>query len=309
MALSDTAPSSLALDDQGYVYVGTGTGRLLKLSLPTGQQPSIIWQIQTDSAIIGSPVIDANGILYVGSVDSKLYAVDIQTGNVKWTFSTSSAIQSISGIQATPGAIRSTPVISNAGIIYFGDDAGNVFALDSNKTVQWWYGVQGGISAPLLYDNNDSTLYIGTLGHQVIALYAGSTSLSKTSVSQQTMKTPKWSTFQGNNQRTGISSSLLGVTGIQNMKNNTPKSFALSQNFPNPFNPTTTISFTLPSHLFVSLKIIDLLGREVSTIVSEEMPAGSYLRTWNATNMSSGIYFYRLHAGAFNETKKLILLR
>jgi photosystem II stability/assembly factor-like uncharacterized protein len=85
--------------------------------------------------------------------------------------------------------------------------------------------------------------------------------------------------------------------------------FKLYNNYPNPFNPSTTISFNLPSKSFVSLKVFDLLGREVATIVSEEMSVGSYSRQWNAANMSSGIYFYRLQAGSFTETKKLVLLR
>ena len=88
-----------------------------------------------------------------------------------------------------------------------------------------------------------------------------------------------------------------------------PKRFTLSQNYPNPFNPTTTISYELPKESFVSLKVFDLLGREVTTLVSEEMSAGSYSRQWNATNIPSGIYFYRLQAGSFCETKKLVLLK
>lgn len=88
-----------------------------------------------------------------------------------------------------------------------------------------------------------------------------------------------------------------------------PASFVLSQNYPNPFNPITTISFDLPSRLLVSLKVFDLLGKEVSTIVSGELEAGSYTRQWNAADIPSGVYFYRLQAGGFNETKKLILLK
>jgi Putative multicopper oxidases len=99
-----------------------------------------------------------------------------------------------------------------------------------------------------------------------------------------------------------------GPSGITDRKI-VPGRFSLGQNFPNPFNPTTTISFALPSRSFVSLKVFDLLGREVATIVSEEMSAGSYSKQWNAANISSGIYFYRLQAGSFTETKKLVLLR
>jgi hypothetical protein len=88
-----------------------------------------------------------------------------------------------------------------------------------------------------------------------------------------------------------------------------PKEFALYPNYPNPFNPSTTISFSLPSRSFVTLKIFDVMGREVSTIVSEEIAAGSYQRQWNASGFPSGVYFYRLQAGAYTETKRLVLVR
>jgi lysophospholipase L1-like esterase len=98
-------------------------------------------------------------------------------------------------------------------------------------------------------------------------------------------------------------------TGMNEKSENLPNTFSLLQNYPNPFNPTTTISFGLPVKSYVSLKIFDSLGREAATIVSKEMSAGSHSKEWNASNMSSGIYFYRLQAGSFTETKKLVLLR
>ncbi len=85
--------------------------------------------------------------------------------------------------------------------------------------------------------------------------------------------------------------------------------FALGSNFPNPFNPATTFSFSLPSTSFVSLKVFDALGREVSVVVSEELSAGAHARQWDAAGLPSGMYFYRLQAGSFTETKKLLLLR
>jgi photosystem II stability/assembly factor-like uncharacterized protein len=89
----------------------------------------------------------------------------------------------------------------------------------------------------------------------------------------------------------------------------TPKQFSLHQNFPNPFNPMTTFAFELPKSSFVSLRIIDVLGKEVATLVSQELFAGKHEVQWDATGNSSGIYFYRLQAGTFSETKKLIVLR
>jgi hypothetical protein len=99
------------------------------------------------------------------------------------------------------------------------------------------------------------------------------------------------------------------VTGVEKLQTDLPTHFYLDQNYPNPFNPSTTISFTLPSKSVVSLKVFDLIGREVATIVSEEMSEGNHTEQWNAENYTSGVYFYRLHAETFTETKKLVLLK
>jgi hypothetical protein len=88
-----------------------------------------------------------------------------------------------------------------------------------------------------------------------------------------------------------------------------PVEFSLSQNYPNPFNPSTTIEFALPQASFVNLKIYDLLGKEVATLVSEKLPAGKHQRVWDAKGLASGVYLYRLETGNFIQTKKLILLR
>jgi hypothetical protein len=107
----------------------------------------------------------------------------------------------------------------------------------------------------------------------------------------------------------------LGITGVED-NSLLPKTTALMQSYPNPFNPTTVINFQLSDHSYTNLKIFDIIGREVTTLVSETLPAGTYTRQWNASGMSSGIYFYRLQvypnvvgAGSFTETKKLVLLK
>ncbi len=88
-----------------------------------------------------------------------------------------------------------------------------------------------------------------------------------------------------------------------------PVEYALHQNFPNPFNPSTTIEFSLPAPGFVTLSIFNVLGEKVATLVSEELTAGSYKYKWDATEVTSGIYFYRIQAGSFVETKKMTLLK
>jgi hypothetical protein len=88
-----------------------------------------------------------------------------------------------------------------------------------------------------------------------------------------------------------------------------PKEFKLSQNYPNPFNPTTTIKFDLPKTSKVSLKVFNILGEEVVTLVSYRLSAGSYSYEWDATNLASGVYLYRLQAGDYVETRKMVLMR
>ncbi len=101
-----------------------------------------------------------------------------------------------------------------------------------------------------------------------------------------------------------------GTVGIRDQEITVvPASFSLSQNFPNPFNPSTTIQYSLPKAENVTLKIYNLLGEEVRTLVEDYQQAGKHSVQFNASNLASGIYFYRLQAGSFVETKKMVLLR
>lgn len=95
---------------------------------------------------------------------------------------------------------------------------------------------------------------------------------------------------------------------------NLPDGFALTQNYPNPFNPTTTIRFELPVRSFVTVKVYNLLGREIADLVNETLPAGTFTTEWDGRNNSgleaaSGIYYYRLIAGEFIQAKKMVLLK
>ncbi len=98
-------------------------------------------------------------------------------------------------------------------------------------------------------------------------------------------------------------------SNIINLEIISPNKFSLEQNYPNPFNPTTNIQYTMGSKQFVSLKVYDVLGNEIATLVNEEKSAGNYKVEFSNKNISSGIYFYVLQAGSFIETKKMILLQ
>jgi hypothetical protein len=99
------------------------------------------------------------------------------------------------------------------------------------------------------------------------------------------------------------------ATGVNYLEANRPVQFGLEQNYPNPFNPTTNVRFSVPENGFVTLKVFDLMGREVSTLIEQQLSAGSYETTFAAGSLASGMYLYRLTAGGKVETRRMILMK
>ena len=116
-----------------------------------------------------------------------------------------------------------------------------------------------------------------------------------------------------------ILSRLGAIIGIQPISSEIPVQFSLSQNYPNPFNPTTKIRFSIPLSrgvtaegsrgVLVNLTIYDVMGRVVETLHNGELKPGTYEADWNASNFPSGVYFYRLSASDYTETKKMVLIK
>ncbi|MCB9205949.1 MAG: T9SS type A sorting domain-containing protein [Ignavibacteriales bacterium] len=115
------------------------------------------------------------------------------------------------------------------------------------------------------------------------------------------------SDFSGN--MSGFSNEINAILTGVNMESGIPTEYALNQNYPNPFNPSTAIKFSLPEVTNVKLTIFDVTGREITTLVNKEMNAGFYSVNWNAVNISSGIYIYKLETNSFVDVKKMILLK
>jgi len=103
--------------------------------------------------------------------------------------------------------------------------------------------------------------------------------------------------------------SQINITGIKQVNNNIPGSFSLSQNYPNPFNPSTEIQYSIPKSGLVTLKVYNLLGQEIVTLVNQKQQAGSYTVNFDASKLASGVYLYRIQAGDFSLTKKMTLLK
>ena len=100
------------------------------------------------------------------------------------------------------------------------------------------------------------------------------------------------------------------TTGIQPVAGNVPAKFELMQNYPNPFNPTTNINFSIPKKSNVTLSVFDITGKEVANLISGDYEAGEHTISWDASSVSSGVYFYKLTTtDGFNETRKMILIK
>jgi flagellar hook assembly protein FlgD len=101
----------------------------------------------------------------------------------------------------------------------------------------------------------------------------------------------------------------LTETGIEEVSTIYPNTFSLSQNYPNPFNASTTIKYSLPEEAEVTIEIYDILGRRIETLIAGKQPAGSHSVVWEAKNVPSGVYFYRIEAGEYSQTQKCVLLK
>jgi hypothetical protein len=106
-----------------------------------------------------------------------------------------------------------------------------------------------------------------------------------------------------------ISGTTAAGTEVEQPQNNIPGQFELAQNYPNPFNPTTQISYSIPKESYVSLKVYNLMGQEVATLISGNQTAGKYTVPFDASRLSSGVYMYRLQAGTSVEVKRMIFMK
>lgn len=142
-----------------------------------------------------------------------------------------------------------------------------------------------------------------SFGHSTFAMYYAPDSISVSVMMNRDINTgPLALDFMN----TVLSNSPIGV---QQYSSEVPSKFKLQQNYPNPFNPETKIRFALPKGSYVKLSVYDVTGKTVTTLVDKTLSAGSYESDWNASNYPSGVYFYRLEAGSYTETRKMILVK
>ena len=279
----DTIMSSPAIGRDSSVVIGSNDGKLYKLD----RELNTIWDYQTKGKIISSPVIDENGDIYFGSTDSSIYSLS-KNGIVNWQYKSNSEI-------------RSDLSLDKYGNVYIGTEDGKLLVLKDGNLL-WQFITSSKIRSASLITNHDLLLQ-STIDGSVYIMSISESSKPDSNINQ----VHQWPTYKGNNQRNGYVWD--GVTDINTFKNEIPVNYSLAQNYPNPFNPSTKIKFGLPKESKVSLVVYNLLGQVVTKLVNQQLKAGYHEVEFNNTNYSSGIYFYRLQAGDYVETKKMILLK
>ncbi|MGE5679417.1 MAG: M6 family metalloprotease domain-containing protein [Bacillota bacterium] len=278
------------------LYVLGGASKILRINAPLGDAYEYL---TTDSALIGIAV-DNSDRLYGASQTGSIYLVNKTNGHCSLVANTGLAIQSIS-------------INPKNNFIYAG------VGLSSDDVKDKIYKINK--------DNGD-TLFIGRTGFNVltngITFDANGNCFGSKGTTLSAGQLFKIDTANGTATLVG-SMTHKGIKGIamypgtaisaigDGLQNASIRTFALEQNYPNPFNPTTSIRYSVPEDAHVTLKVYDILGKELATLVDEVKSAGSHTVNFSISNggvqHSSGIYFYRLQSGSFSDIKKMVILK
>lgn len=305
------APNGTAFGPDGYLYVPSNisNGRIDRVS-PTGVVDTFITSIPYPTTVF----FESDTSLLITSYQLNL----IYRANLSGSYST---LYTGSGMNGPVDIEYDTD--GNLLVANFTD--GRIFRVDSTGTFTQIADLPGNLGFTVVANG-----YIYSTAFTVNKIYRTSMSgdtvtFAGTGSSGQINGPVMSATFSNPN---GIAASPSGDTlyisdygtrslrlitdvssGIINTGTSVPTGFELMQNYPNPFNPSTNIKFAIPFKEAVLIKVYDTLGGEVSTIVNETLPAGTYRANFNAGNLSSGTYFVRLISGSFSETKKMTLIK
>ena len=306
--------------DGSTIYIAGLDSNLFALNL----DGSIKWKFSCGN-ILRAPMVDSDGNIYFipNNVPQYLYSL-LPDGTIRWQY----FIQDIGDLDIYP-----IPTIDKEGNIYAvvldSTCCPYYYALISLRydgALRWKYVFDAvendNFSQPLICDS-DGTVYVGsTNGYYYYAISSAGElkwKLPLTHIFQQVDNTgaiaKDGTLYLGVHDiaiRTGQIQTLIaindsGPTYVE--KEKLPADYFLSQNYPNPFNPSTKIEYSMKEGGQVTLKVYDILGREVAVLVNENKPAGNYIVEFNAANLPSGVYVYRLIAGNFIAAKKLILMK
>jgi hypothetical protein len=305
----DEGTTAIAVDDSGAVIVGS-TYRIMKYN----NAGSLIWVYHQGATAI---VVDRLGNIYSTQEEGTTKKLN-SAGSVQWSMAFAGNAIALDGsgnvlvrdlsegvakISGNGSLLWSLPISDyRIGSFLAVDNGGNVYVAGAHQT-----------SPPQFYSE-----------YQIRALSPSGALLWSTGFEDQ--GTTSWyhypiavshsgDVFVGAGAQSGSSSVYRTIkyrqvaTSVKEEESDMPTGFSLSQNYPNPFNPSTTIRFALPKSGRVELKVYNTLGQEVATLVNEEKVAGTYSAQWNASSVASGVYYYRMQAGEFTATQKMLLMK
>ena len=310
---------SLAVSPNGHIFAGSGDpstffpseeARLFR-STDNGDNWSQVQQI--DSSAFLALAINSNGHIFAGA---KLKGIFISTDDGENWFEENEGLTNTDILSLAidtsghvfvgtygGGVFRSIySTTSNNPLLALSSDSCKIWEANKLKEINW---VSSDIeNIKLEYTTNDANWY--TIVPSFSAFKESYYWLVPNAPSQ--FCKIKISDTQ-NPSVSDVTSEFFTINSVFEDQNKLLMSFQLFQNYPNPFNPMTKIKYSIPKQSYVTLKVYDILGNEIETLANEEKPAGEYEVTLDAVNLPSGVYFYRLQAGSFVKTKKMILLK
>lgn len=298
----------LAINASDHIFAGTLFGGIF-LSTNNGAN----WtELNTDlvNTAVSALTINASGHVFAGTTSGVLRSMDnglswtpVNTGLTftdVWSFVINPATRNIFAGTNGGGIFRSMDNGSNWTAVNSGLTVNRIYAVAINSLGHLFAGASGGVFRSTNNGGSWTAVNSGLLDTDVRALVINASGRIFAG------------TLNG-----WVFRSAQSTTAVKEIAGDLPMAFSLEQNYPNPFNPGTTIRFALPHSGYVTLKVYNTLGEEVATLAAENLPAGKYQAAWNAGEIASGVYFYRLQvvdpahggAGAAVQTKRLVLMR
>ena len=288
------ADTGLAVGRSGWIFRTTDGG--------------MTWQ---DSAVRWDPPKGWHGVSFTDAYTGIVVGDDgkiIRTTNagVTWEHQLSGTTEGLMSVYFTESATGTA--VGESGTILRTTDGGTTWVSQSSGTIERLNGV--------FFTDATNGYAVGENGTIVRTTDGGDTWTSQPSGTSETLRdvffTDSYTGTVVGEQGIILRTTTGGVTGVGEdpiVEGELPKEYVLRQNYPNPFNPSTTIEFALPHAVYITLKVYNILGQDVAALIAGERPAGTFKVTWDASSLPSGVYFYRLAAGEYVQTKKMVLMR
>jgi hypothetical protein len=230
---------------------------------------------------------DLNNDLYIAGTNGSLYKFDLNSGDT--TFIGNTGISNLYGLAVNPLNRQLWGVSVLQSVYKINKQNGNATQVGNTGF---------SFTSDLVFDTHGKLYAVNGVGSQVSNLLVIDTSSGT-------------GTLIGSVNKKGVNGIAISPNpiGVKNISSTIPDRFELYQNYPNPFNPVTKIKFDVPKQSLVTIKVYDVIGREVLTLINQKLKAGSYEINWNAVELPSGVYFFRIKAQDFTDTKKMVLIK